>query len=1473
MLEGIITYKGKNTFKVKAIDYSVGMNMILSSYDYDTLAVLSAYPDRNVISDRRCNINLTNVVVATEKGEIDGKSKKLKVNNDFFCRLGSLVRYVKIHCTKRNEKGYVGLDLASGEFDVTATSDYIIPYPCEPTKTLAEVTLTYGDITSLKLNTEDFVIELKNNTALELQFPRIVDGLKIGFKVNDADYLGFPVPEDAPVESSTAQLMYQNLEEVIAAHPDKEFSWLRDKDYIIVDDEHLEEICKYIREYDGYVYYDTETSGLNINFKSRIGQADQLVGVVLSVKYGESFFFPTQMKSIKNLCNGDHFFFMEHYMRPILEGKEIVAHNGPFDWKVAYIYDINANIVHDTLTLLRLTLGAENSLFSVALKSATKVLLKRDSLELSDLLVDNKWGKSDVKFWDLPYELVRLYACADTDNTNGLLQYAKQADLLTKYGAAKVYEIELAFGFAVAYQEFYGHRLDVSNMDNILAQIKADEADLMKQMVEMVGHEFNVNSPAQLTNVLYNEMGVPKQYSKKTGNLTTDKKTLERLAEETDVNDNPRWPIVSLLMKYRQMEGVRKIADKFPERMTPDGFLFADVQQFGTTTGRVSIKDPNYQSYSDTIKKNIIPRPGYWMFDTDYSSIEYRVLGNMVGNKPIMKSFEDPDFDYHQYQAARMYRVPYNSVSKKMRKRAKGINFGLPYGMGDAALGETVFGERSVENTKKAAALRDAYFVGQEDIKEFFEFHRAKGVNLGYTETHFGRRRYYNKAVFNEAAIRRQAGNQVIQGCIQGETRVLTQDYGIVKIKDIVGLKLKVWDGEQWTVGDITYSGKKQLCKVTLSNGQVFKCSPIHKFQVVSRKGNKRFVECKDLITSEMNRSSAHRVTINRQIPTDIDWMYESPEAVLGSHNTHDYRLEQIESDYGIGVILGRLASDGSVTIQKDGKTGYISFLVAEHEYSILDELRNYLAPFNVIESDKIRDDRNQIIKVLKVCSTTLTKEIADLDIKHSLNDNIFMNLDMLRGFLRGMFDGDGGISGKTITLVFGNQANFETYCRDIQKALLFLGIRSHYRHYEGDRSVIQIKTNDNQRFLDLVGFMNDEKQEKGRQLVCIEDEHIFGPVLTVSKVEITDEWIDMYDVCNTDRGYYVADGLITHNTAADLYKLALGRIFKRICKEGWLGKVMLDAFVHDELLGEVSCEIDPGIFLKVLREEYEAKIINEDGTPWCPLYMGFGYGMNWYDAKSIELPIKLQWEIVEKYGETGFPQWTGDGHKFCQGVPDMLRDFEVRDIANQLRDPENQGKVIKQTLSNQLYGCLKTDVKACEKYKGNYEMLKTEYVTGTDIDFENLSVPDDLQEAITLYCKLHNVDRTGIDILSPDAQPTTVSEEITSAYADYDDFYNENVESEEELARLRDFKVQKFGIYTDIDNKQVYLLMPNVNEPRGKGLLSLIKGQTNNEGKGYKIIFIDYQNNMHRPTPSYLTSQAISSVQKYYISYLGGKI
>ena len=835
-----------------------------------------------------------------------------------------------MNCTLNNQEGFSGLQLASGEFEVSAISKYHINLPDSDVH-FADVTLDYGDIVDLHLVTDTVELNLKDDKSVSLEiFAKLKNAAKLGIKFN-TEYLGFTVPIQK-IDLTTVNGMYTCIEDIVKAHPDKEFEWLLKKDYHIVSDDNLEEVCEYIRNWDGYVYYDTETTGLNITFKSRIGQADQLVGVVLSVKYGESFYFPTQMKSIPNLCGGDHWYFMEHYMRPILEGKELVAHNMSFDWKVAYIYDINCNIVHDTMALIKLTIGAEKKNYPMGLKENTKLLLNRDSLELSDLIVDDSWGESNVKFWDLPYELVRLYACADTDNTNGLLGYALQNDLLAKYNAKKVYEIEIAFSYAVAYQEFYGHRIDIKNLNQMREEIGKQQDHYMKQMVELIGHEFNPNSPKQLQQVMYVELGIPEQISRKTGRVTTDKETLSKLAEITDAEDNIKYPFCALLQKYREAEGVRKIVDKFPEHMTEDGYIFSSVMQYGTTTGRVSINSPNYQSYNDPVKKNVVPRPGFWMFDTDYSSVEYRVLGNMVGNERIMKSFEDPDFDYHAYQAAHMYGVPYSAVTKKLRKAAKGINFGLPYGMGDESLGVRVFGEASPENTRKAAALRAAYFKGQEDIRDWFEYHRNRGVNEGFTETYFGRRRYYHRQDFSENAIRRQAGNQVIQG------------------------------------------------------------------------------------------------------------------------------------------------------------------------------------------------------------------------------------------------------------------------------------------------------------------------------------------------------------------------------TAADIYKTAVGRVFKRICREGWLGKVMFTGFIHDELLGEVSNDINPGEFLKVLREEFEVKITNPDGSPWCPLYMGFGYGMSWYEAKSVELPIKLQWEFVEKYGETGFPEWDGDGRKFCDTIPDKLRDFEVRDIRNQILDADSQGKEIKPTLNNQILDCVKEDAKLYKK-------------------------------------------------------------------------------------------------------------------------------------------------------------------------------
>ena len=1145
MLKGQITYYYRNRvfkYDVDAIDTSESFTMYMTSGNYDAIQLMSnadMSEDPNAMWERGVEVKLTKVNVATNHvlQEVNGKQKKVKapVNADLFCRLAALIRYAKINCSTQNEEGYTGLQLASGEFQACAEKTYIIKFPMDSERTLARVSLNYGDISAIWLQCDDFLIELETEKYAEQRvFYKPKDAWSSGIKL-DEEYLGFPQKPQVIRPTTSSDGLYHSIEEIIEAHPDKEFSWLLEKDYQIVTDENLEAVCKYIMDWDGYVYFDTETTGLNINFMSRTGQADQLVGVILSVKFGESFYFPLQMKNIKNLCNGDHFYVMEHYLKPILEGKELVAHNMSFDWKVGYIYGINCNIVHDTMAILHLTLGAERKDFKVGLKDNAKLLLGRDSLELSDLLIDDKWGESDIKFWDLPEDSVRLYACADTDNTLGLLGYAIQNDLLGKYGAHKVYEIEIAFSFAVAYQEFYGHRIDITKLDEMREEIRQGQEAEMKAMEDIIGHEFNPNSPPQLLKILYGELGIPEQISRKTGRPTTDKDTLKKLAELTDAEDNAMYPFVGHLIKFREYEGVRKIIDKFPEHVTKDGYIFSHVMQYGTTTGRVSINTPNYQSYNDPIKKNVIPRPGFWMFDTDYSSVEYRVLGNMVGNKRIMESFVDPDFDYHAYQAARMYGVPYSAVNKKMRKAAKGINFGLPYGMGDESLGVRVFGEASPENTRKAAGLRAAYFKGQEDIRDWFEFHRDKGVNKGYTETYFGRRRYYRRSDFSVAAIRRQAGNQVIQG------------------------------------------------------------------------------------------------------------------------------------------------------------------------------------------------------------------------------------------------------------------------------------------------------------------------------------------------------------------------------TAADIYKTAVGRVFKRICREGWLGKVMLSGFIHDELLGEVSNDINPGVFLKALREEFEVKITNEDGSPWSPLYMGFGYGTSWYEAKSVELPIKYQWEIVDKYGVDGFPEWQGNGRVFCDTIPDKLREFEVRDIRSQLLDLDSQGKEIKPTLNNQVLDMCKEDSKiygealseymqeeygevnalGIQQYLFNNETVICKWLDehyhiqgllknddGTFVEDFDFKPAKTTQEAIDQFCMLHATNRASINILDIEEYSGSGNVQEASFIIGEDD-YDDEATSEEKLQRIKDTRIDTLGLYMDTDKSEITLMV------LPQQYMSFIQQRVNREGKGYQVWFKDTlglidpnKKGALYVTQSWLTSDNIQTVQQLYLQY-----
>ena len=1270
MLRGTIKYEEfdgsstrTHTYNAYGIDSSSVLNLRIESSNYDSILFMA---DENreeqgdELWERGLSIGISKATVETASHIDDETGKRIKssVNFNFFLRLSAIIRYAKAHCYTKYIEGFTGLQLASGEYSPEAITKYVVPFDYEEDGTLAVIELKLGNIYSIYLKAGGIEVDLKNDSfAVNDLMPTFKNGVQKGFCFLE-EYLGFRLKPQVLEMSNSTYGLYQTLEEVMDAHPEKEFSWLLGKNYKIVTDETLDSVIDYIYNYDGDVFYDTETTGLNITFKSREGQGDQCVGIIFSVIDGESFYFPMQMKSIKNLCGGDHYYFMEHYARKILEEKRIVVHNLSFDWKVSYIYDINPNIVDDTLALYKLTIGQENFDMSMQLKHLAKLFLRRDSLELDDLVMDDSWGESDIKFWDLPEELVRLYACADTDNTRGIKKYAEQTNLLTSYNANKIYEIEIAFSYAVAYQEFYGHLVDVSQIEELREEIQKKMDRYYAEMHDMIGHDFNPNSSPQLLKIMYGELGIPEQISRKTGRPTTDKDTLKHLSEITDIEGNVKYPFCYSLIKYREYEGVRKIIDKFPELATKDGYLFSGVQQFGTTTGRVSIKEPNYQSYNNPVKKNIIPRPGYYMFDTDYSSVEYRVLGNMSGNQMIKDSFYDPDFDYHAYQAARMYGVPYANVTSKLRKAAKGINFGLPYGMGDPSLGVRIFGEETPENTRKAGALRRSYFKGQEDIEDFFNNARDGGVANGYTETYFGRRRYYNRSRFSVSAIRRQAGNQVIQGCLGGDVKIETKEFGVKPIRNLVGYSGDVWNGKDWTRGDILYSGLKQKCIITFGDDTQFVCSPIHKFLLVGENPREisSYIECKDL-------------------------------------------------ESGM----------------------FIECNVDKHS---------------------------------KLCKTM---------------------------GVSGVVDGSVGVK--------------------------------------------------------------------------------------VVSVEITDEYVDMYDVCNTDCGYYVADGIVTHNTAADIYKLAVGRVFKRICKEGWLGKVLLTGFIHDELLGEVSFEIDPMLWLKTLREEFEVKITNPDGSNWCPLYMGFGWGRNWYEAKSVEIPIKLQWEFVEKYGETGYPSWHGNVAEFCDNVPNLLRDFEIRDCAKQLLSEEAQGNEIKPALNKAIYGVLSEDREHYEEVLKDESLRPKYHIEGTIIDsegnvVEKVAKPGDTQEAIDLFCMLHNIDRNKINVLN--IKDIDVSSSTSGGSSDGINYGEDDFDEEAELAIKKqqaiDTRIKTLGLYTDFEKRTITCLLAP------PAVMGLIKSRTQPLGtspNAYRVQFVDFNEHKLYTTEREISTKEVTAIQSIYIQYL----
>lgn len=310
-----------------------------------------------------------------------------------------------------------------------------------------------------------------------------------------------------------------------------------------------------------------------------------------------------------------------------------------------------------------------------------------------------------------------------------------------------------------------GILLDTKYLAELKKEYSKGLAELSTRIFKHAGHEFNINSPKQLGDVLFDELKIGSGKQKKTagGARTTREDELLKMKDE--------HPIIADILAYRELQKLLSTyIEKMPDHVAGDKRLHAEFLSAGTTTGRMASQNPNLQNipikseYGRRIRKAFVAEKGFVIAAIDYSQIELRIAAGLSGDEKLVDTFRRGG-DVHTTVAAEVFGVPPEHVDYEMRRRAKVINFGILYGMGVNALrgnlGESV-------SREEAATFLDDYFRRFAGLARYIESTKAEAMRLGYTETLYGRRRYFPAIKSPLPNLRAQAERMAINAPIQG---------------------------------------------------------------------------------------------------------------------------------------------------------------------------------------------------------------------------------------------------------------------------------------------------------------------------------------------------------------------------------------------------------------------------------------------------------------------------------------------------------------------------------------------------------------------------------------------------------------------------------------------------------------------------------------------------------------------------------
>ncbi|MCX7954552.1 MAG: DNA polymerase I [Bacteroidales bacterium] len=492
--------------------------------------------------------------------------------------------------------------------------------------------------------------------------------------------------------------------------------------------------------------FDTETGSLDII-------TPDLVGISFCTDINKAYYLPLPVNYNESV----------EILKPfseIFQNNEIikVAHNLKFDYQVLKSYGISIELpFHDSMIAHYLLEPEQKH----NLDYLANVYLNYNPIPIESLIGDKKSKQISMRF--VPLEKIMIYCCEDSDISFQLMKifYNK----LKENSLYELYEkVEIPLIKVIAEMELTGVSIDVEQLKQINKELSKEMVEIEQEIYRLAGTAFNINSPRQLGSILFEKLKID-------DSPKTTKTKQYSTAENELIKYMDKHPIISKILEYR---GIQKLISTYVEALpelinNKTKKVHTSFNQAGTATGRLSSQNPNLQNIpvkdekGKEIRKAFIPSAGFdYILSADYSQIELRIMAHMSNDPSLIEAFKN-NYDVHSATASKIFKVPFESVTQEMRKKAKIANFGIIYGISSFGLAERLRISRT-----EAKKLIDEYFENYPYVREYIDKQIAFARENGYVETILKRRRYLPDINSKNSVVRGYAERNAINTPIQG---------------------------------------------------------------------------------------------------------------------------------------------------------------------------------------------------------------------------------------------------------------------------------------------------------------------------------------------------------------------------------------------------------------------------------------------------------------------------------------------------------------------------------------------------------------------------------------------------------------------------------------------------------------------------------------------------------------------------------